>query len=96
MAVVSRIPLPPAFVFGGTGAGEILLVFAVVLLLFGPRRLPEIARMLGRILTRLRRASEEFREQVMHMDSDGAEGPASLPPDAGDPEGNDREGPGET
>lgn len=61
---------PLGFLGGGAGFGEILLVFAVVLVLFGPRKLPEFARTLGRILEELRRASQDFRYQVMRLDQD--------------------------
>lgn len=54
--------------FGGTGTGELALIFALILLLFGPRRLPEIARMIGKALSQLRSASNDFREQIMRMD----------------------------
>ena len=53
----------------GWGAGEITLVFAVVLVLFGPKRLPEAARMIGRMIAQLRRASQEFKDQVMNLDA---------------------------
>mgnify|MGYP001814794698 CR=1 FL=1 len=62
--------LPQAFLFGGTGHGELILIFVVVLLLFGPRKLPEMARMIGRILSQLRNASNDFRDQVMHIEED--------------------------
>lgn len=61
--------LPSLAMFGaGWGAGEIGLIFVVVLVLFGPKRLPEIARMLGRTMEQLRRASQEFKDQVMNLD----------------------------
>jgi TatA/E family protein of Tat protein translocase len=55
---------------GGLGTGEILFIFAVVLLLFGPRKLPEIARSIGRTLDHLRKASQEFKDQVMEIEED--------------------------
>ena len=67
--------LPQAFLFG-TGHGELIVVFVVVLLLFGPRKLPEMARMIGKILSQLRNASNDFREQVMHIEEDE---PAARP-----------------
>lgn len=55
---------------GGLGTGEILFIFAIVLLLFGPRKLPEIARSIGRTLDHLRKASQEFKDQVMEIEQD--------------------------
>ena len=43
------------FISGMPGAGEILVLFLVVLVLFGPKRLPEIARTIGRVVEDLRR-----------------------------------------
>jgi TatA/E family protein of Tat protein translocase len=57
----------PAFLFG-TGLDEWALLGVIAFLLFGPRRLPEIARTIGRTLEKLRRAADDFREQVAHLD----------------------------
>jgi TatA/E family protein of Tat protein translocase len=67
---------PLGFLGGETGFGEILLVLAVVLVLFGPRKLPEFARMLGRVLEGLRKASQDFSSQIMRLDE---EPPSRLP-----------------
>ncbi len=57
--------------FSGTpGPSELVLVFLVVLLLFGPRKLPGIARSIGHLLHQLRRASDDFRDQLMRVDED--------------------------
>jgi sec-independent protein translocase protein TatA len=61
--------LPCAF-FGGTSSGEIVVIFVLVLLLFGPRKLPEIARMIGKILGQLRNASGDFRDQIMNIEEE--------------------------
>lgn len=63
-----NVSLPVAFLSGSPGMGELLLISAVVLLLFGPKRLPEIARMIGRTLDELRKASQDFRDQIMQID----------------------------
>ena len=47
--------------FGSLGGPEVLLIFVLALLLFGPRRLPEIGRMLGRSVAEFRKATNEFR-----------------------------------
>ena len=45
----------------GIGFSEILLILVVALVVIGPKRLPELARILGRGLAEIRRASDEFR-----------------------------------
>ena len=42
------------------GTAELLLIFAIALIVVGPRRLPEVARSLGKIVNDLRRMSQEF------------------------------------
>ena len=43
---------------------DTIFLFFLVLILFGPKKLPEIARQAGRLLAELRRASNEFRSQI--------------------------------
>ena len=70
----------------GLGFTEILVILVVALLVFGPDRLPELARSLGRGLAEFRRASSDLRRSVL----DAAEEPrrpeakpAALPAAAG-------------
>ena len=60
----------------GTGPGsiELLVVFAAILILFGPERLPGFARALGRIIEQLRSVSSEFRHQIMGIHSPSTDG----------------------
>lgn len=44
----------------GVGMPELLVILVVALLVLGPKRLPEIARSLGRGMAEFRRASNEF------------------------------------
>jgi TatA/E family protein of Tat protein translocase len=53
-----------------TGFPEWLLIFGAILLLFGAKRMPEIARTIGRIMHDIRRASDDFRSQIMTADMD--------------------------
>jgi len=48
-------------VFGSIGGPEVILLFIAALLLFGPRRLPEIGRTLGKTVADFRRATNDFR-----------------------------------
>ncbi|HEB90195.1 MAG TPA: twin-arginine translocase TatA/TatE family subunit [Deltaproteobacteria bacterium] len=48
----------------GIGPMELLLIFVVALLVFGPKRLPELARTLGRGLAEFRRASNDLRQSL--------------------------------
>ena len=57
-----------AFIFGDVGIGEWLVLLAVVLVVVGPKRLPETARKLGRWYSRVRRAADGFRRQLMELD----------------------------
>ena len=49
---------------GGIGTWEILLIFLVALLLFGARRIPEIAKGLGKGITEFRRAVRDVKEEI--------------------------------
>lgn len=48
----------------GIGLPELFVILAVALIVLGPQRLPEVARMLGRAYGQLRRASEEFQQTI--------------------------------
>lgn len=45
-------------------SGEIIFLMLLALLLFGPRRLPEIARQMGRFMSEFRKASNSFQSQI--------------------------------
>ena len=44
--------------------GDSAFIFILALLLFGPKKLPELARQLGKLMAEFRRASNEFRSQM--------------------------------
>ncbi len=46
------------------GGGELILVVLAVLLLFGPKKLPEIAQMVGKGMQQVRKAQAQFQEQI--------------------------------
>lgn len=50
------------------GPGEVLLFMLLVLLLFGPKKLPGAARTLGRLLHEMKRMTADFQNQLMNAD----------------------------
>ena len=50
--------------FGPLGLPELLVIFIVALLVFGPRKLPEIGRTLGKALGEFRKATDELKNTI--------------------------------
>jgi len=50
--------------FFNIGTAELLLIFAIALIVVGPRRLPEIAQSLGKIINDVRKISQEFTTEM--------------------------------
>ena len=48
----------------GIGLPEMVLIFLVALLIFGPKKLPEIGRSLGKTLKSFQEASKEFEAEI--------------------------------
>ncbi|MGQ9656940.1 MAG: Sec-independent protein translocase protein TatB [Fimbriimonadales bacterium] len=67
--------------FGSIGFSEILVLFVIALLIFGPRKLPEIARSVGQAMREFKKAGEEvtrsfeepvdeIRERIQNLEYD--------------------------
>ncbi len=62
------------------GLSELLIILAVALIVLGPKKLPEVARSLGRGLAEFRRASDDLRRSIL-LDEDligGEDLPSSV------------------
>ncbi len=50
--------------FGSIGPAEIILIFVIALLVFGPKKLPEIGRQVGKALRELKKTSDEIKGRI--------------------------------
>jgi TatA/E family protein of Tat protein translocase len=50
--------------FGSIGMPELILIFVVALLVFGPKKLPEIGKSLGRGLAEFKKASDDLKRTI--------------------------------
>ena len=49
---------------GSIGMPELIIIFVIALIIFGPRKLPELGRSLGRSLSEFKKASNELRSTL--------------------------------
>lgn len=72
--------------FFGIGLPEMAVIAAIGLLVFGPKRLPELGRTLGRTLKGFQSASKEFEQEFRNaIDTETVAAAAAAPPLAGAP-----------
>ena len=67
LSFASPAALPPAnrsAMIGDMSFGDSIFIFVLALLIFGPKKLPEIARQVGKALNEFKRASNEFKAQI--------------------------------
>lgn len=50
--------------FGSVGIQEIILIFIIVLLLFGPKKIPEITKSVGKVIREFKKASQEVKNTI--------------------------------
>jgi sec-independent protein translocase protein TatA len=73
---------------GSIGMPELILIFIVALIVFGPKKLPEIGKSLGKGLAEFKKASDDFKQSIQ-KEVDGLKeearletpaAPATVPP----------------
>jgi sec-independent protein translocase protein TatA len=66
---------------GSIGMPELLVIFVIALVIFGPRRLPELGRSLGRTIAEFKRATNELQqtlEEEIRVDAQRTAPPSST------------------
>lgn len=55
----------------GIGMSELLVILVIALIFIGPKRLPEIAKGLGRAINEFRRATDDIKKEVQKVEDLG-------------------------
>jgi TatA/E family protein of Tat protein translocase len=76
--------------FGSIGMPELIIILVIALIIFGPRKLPELGRSLGRSINEFKKASNELRSTLedeirVEEQRDRATATASATPPAATP-----------
>ncbi len=72
-----------AFILESLGATELLFILAIALIFFGPRKLPQLARSMGKGMAEFRKASDDFKrtwEREVALETGTTEEQAVLQP----------------
>jgi sec-independent protein translocase protein TatA len=80
--------------FGSIGMPELIIIFVIALIIFGPRKLPELGRSLGKSINEFKRASNELKNTLddeirveEHRSADRQRAPEPARPYHGDEQG---------
>jgi sec-independent protein translocase protein TatA len=56
--------MPIVALVGPLGWSELLIIFFIILIIFGPRKLPEVAEAMGKSIQKFKRASKDARQEI--------------------------------
>ena len=62
----------------GVGLPEVTVILILALLIFGPKKLPELGKQLGKTLKSLKKASNEFQNEIDQVMNEKDESPKSI------------------
>ncbi len=71
---ILALPLPKFLLIGPLGWTELMIILFLVLLFFGPRRLPEVAEAIGKSIRRFKKATREIKTEIESKDTEIEEG----------------------
>jgi TatA/E family protein of Tat protein translocase len=81
--------------FGGLGMGELIVIFLVVLLLFGAKRLPEIGSSLGKGIREFKGSIREIEREIQAPEAPKGEVSSTSKSPDGDEDNDDEDGNGD-
>jgi len=70
--------------FGSIGMPELILIFVVALLVFGPKKLPELGKSLGRGLAEFKKASDDLKKTIEDEIEQGKKEAANIKEQVGE------------
>lgn len=70
---------------GSIGFPELLVIFVIALIVFGPRRLPEIGKALGQGINEFKRASKDLQDRLEHEIEQDRQASTTATPEAAAP-----------
>ena len=62
----------------GVGLPEVTVILILALLIFGPKKLPELGKQIGKTLKSLKKASNEFQNEIDQVMNEEDESPKSI------------------
>ena len=62
--IISFMSAPPPIQLANLGMADSLILMVMALVVFGPRRLPQIGRQIGKLMYEFRKASNDFKFQM--------------------------------
>jgi sec-independent protein translocase protein TatA len=66
--------LPKFLLIGPLGWTELLIILFLILLFFGPKRLPEVAEAIGKSIRRFKKSTQEIKNEIESQDTEIKEG----------------------
>lgn len=69
--------------FGSLGMPELIVIFVIALIIFGPRKLPELGKSLGKSIAEFKKASNELRntlEEEIRLEEQRTDAAKTAPP----------------
>jgi sec-independent protein translocase protein TatA len=66
--------IPGFLLIGPLGWSELLIILIIVLIFFGPRKLPDVAEAIGKSIQKFRRASKDIKEELESSKPEVTEG----------------------